>query len=164
VIDAIEKRRSIRKYRKRPIPQRDLMELLDAARIAPSAANRQPWQMIVIQDELIKTELVPMCKDQGFIADCSAFLVGIDDPTQKSAKVDLVIAFDHITLAAVEKGLGTCWIGAFDNDAVAKHLMVPEPLVVTVCMAVGYPAEDPGPRHRKDMESLFHWEQYGGRR
>jgi nitroreductase len=162
-MSAIERRRSIRRYQGRDIPEKDLMEVLEAARLSPSGANRQPWQMIIVRDKERKKGLVPLCKNQEFIGDCSAFIVGLDDPEQKWARMDLAIAFDHISLAAVEKGLGTCWIGAFDPEAVGKYLMVPEPLVVTACMTLGYPAEEPEPRHRKDMESLFFWEEYGVR-
>ena len=164
VMNAIKKRRSIRKYERKRIPEKDLMDILEVARLAPSGSNRQPWQMIVIQDEERKRGLVPMCKDQEFIADCSVLLVGVDDPEQKWQRVDLAIAFDHISLAAVEKGLGTCWVGAFDRVAVGKYLKVPEGKVVMACMTVGYPAEDPVPRHRKEMEELFHWEEFGGGR
>jgi nitroreductase len=139
------------------------MELLEVARLAPSGANRQPWEIILVRDETRKKELVPLCKDQKFIADCSVLLVGVDNPEQKWQRVDLAIAFDHITLAAVEKGLGTCWIGAFDREAVARYLKVPEGKVVTACLTLGYPAEDPEPRHRKEMVDLFHWEEYGGK-
>jgi nitroreductase len=151
VMSTIKKRRSIRNYQRKPIPEKDLMEILDIARLAPSGSNRQPWEMIV----------VPLCKGQKFIADCSAFIVGVDDPKQKWAKVDLAIAFDHITLAAIEKGLGTCWIGAFDREGVAEYFKVPEGKVVTACLTLGYPAEIPEPRHRKEMGELFHWEEYG---
>ncbi|NYT11243.1 MAG: nitroreductase [Methanomassiliicoccales archaeon] len=162
VLNAIKKRRSIRKYTKKPILEKDLRELLEVARLAPSGSNRQPWEIILVRDETRKKELVPLCKDQKFIADCSVLLVGVDNPEQKWQRVDLAIAFDHIALAAVEKGLGTCWIGAFDREAVARYLKVPEGKVVTACLTLGYPAEDPEPRHRKEMEDLFHWEEYGG--
>lgn len=164
VANAIRNRRSIRKYHPKPIPERDLMEILEVARLAPSGANRQPWEIIIIRDQEKKKELVPLCKNQKFIEDCSVFLVGIDDPDQKWQRVDLAIAFDHITLAAVEKGLGTCWIGAFDREGIGESLGVPEGRVVTACMTLGFPAEDPEPRHRKESEELFHWERYGGGR
>jgi nitroreductase len=163
VLNAIKKRRSIRKYNKKPIPEKELMELLEVARLAPSGANRQPWEIILVRDEARKKALVPLCKDQKFIADCSVLLVGVDNPEQKWQRVDLAIAFDHITLAAVERGLGTCWIGAFDREAVARYLKVPEGKVVTACLTLGYPAEEPEPRHRKEMDDLFHWEEYGGK-
>lgn len=163
-IDIIRARRSIRKYKKKAIPADLLHEVLDAARLAPSGANRQFWKLIVVQDERMKKGLVPLCKDQKFIEDCSAFIAAVDDPTQKWYRVDVAIALDHLSLAAVEKGLGTCWIGAFDPERVGEYLGVPKGQVVTVCMTLGYSAESPDPRSRKLMDDLVFWERYGEKR
>ena len=160
---AIRSRRSIRKYKPQELPDDVLEHLLEMARAAPSGANRQSWEMVVITDRLRLRGLVPICKDQAFIGDCSAFLVGVDDPQQKWAKVDLIIAMDHLSLAAVEEGLGTCWIGAFDRERMAEQAGLPPEREVTVCMALGYPDETPPARGRKRMEELFHWERYGER-
>ncbi len=162
VFNAIQKRRSIRKYKHKEIPHETLVEILEGARQAPSGANRQPWQLIVVTDPERKKGLVPICKDQKFIADCSAFIAGVDDPAQKWARVDLAIALEHLALMAVEKGLGTCWIGAFDGEKLATYLGVPKPYVVTVGMALGYPEESPEARSRKPMAELVHWERFGG--
>jgi nitroreductase len=162
VSSAIKGRRSIRKYKAKEIPRDLLMEILEAARQAPSGANRQPWQLIVVTDSDRKRGLVPICKDQRFIANCSAFIAGIDDPAQKWAKVDVSIALDHISLLAEEKGLGTCWIGAFDPEKLATYLGVPKPYVVTVAITLGYPDEEPEARSRKPMAELVHWERFGG--
>jgi nitroreductase len=162
VSSAIQQRRSIRKYKAKEIPHDQLMEILDAARLAPSGANRQPWQMIVVTDAERKRGLVPICKDQKFIADCSAFIAAIDDPSQKWARVDVSIALEHIALTAVEKGLGTCYIGAFDGEKLATYLGIPKPYIVTVGLALGYPDEAPEARSRKPMAELLHWERYGG--
>ncbi|MBC7108115.1 MAG: nitroreductase family protein [Methanomassiliicoccales archaeon] len=161
VMDVIRGRRSIRKYKKKPIPEDLLTEILEAARLAPSGANRQFWKLIVVRDEERKKGLVPLCRDQKFIEDCSAFIAAVDDPSQKWYRVDVAIALDHLSLAAAEKGLGTCWIGAFDPEKVAEYLGVPKGLVVTVCMTLGYPAESPEPRPRKPLEELVFWEKYG---
>lgn len=163
-MDAIEGRRSIRKYKKKMILENDLMEILEAARLAPTGANRQFWKMIVVLDDAKKRALVSLCKGQKFIEDCSAFIAGVDDLSQKWNRVDLAIAFDHLTLAAHSKGLGTCWIGAFDPEKVAEYLEVPKGQVVTACMTLGYPDEAPDARSRKPIEELFHWEKYGGRK
>lgn len=162
-MNAIKNRRSIRKYKKRRIPENDLKAVLEAARLAPSGANRQFWKMIVVQDEERKKELVPLCNNQKFIEDCSAFIAGIDDPSQKWYRVDIAIAMDHLTLAAYSKGLGTCWIGAFDREKLAEYLGVPKGQVITVCMTLGYPDEAPEPRTRKPAAELFYWERYGVR-
>jgi nitroreductase len=162
VASAIQKRRSIRKYKAKEVPHDLLMEILEGARLAPSGANRQPWQLIVITDAERKQGLVPICKDQKFIADCSIFIAGVDDPSQKWARVDVAIALEHIALMAVEKGLGTCYIGAFDGEKLAAYLGIPKPYVVTVGMALGYPDESPDARSRKPVAELLHWERYGG--
>ncbi|MGD0056755.1 MAG: nitroreductase family protein [Methanomassiliicoccales archaeon] len=163
-MNAIRNRRSIRRYKRKKIPENDLMEVLEAARLAPSGANRQFWKMIVVQDEERKRGLVPLCNNQKFVEDCSAFIAGIDDPSQKWNRVDIAITFDHLTLAAYSKGLGTCWIGAFDPEKVAEYLGVPKGQVVTVCMTLGYPDENPGARTRKPSSELFFFERFGGKK
>jgi nitroreductase len=120
--------------------------------------------MIVVQDAERKRGLVPLCKNQKFIEECSAFIAAVDDPSQKWYRVDVAIALDHLTLAAHAKGLGTCWIGAFDPEKVAEYLGVPKGKVVTVCMTLGYPDEAPEERTRKPTEELFYWEKYGDKR
>ena len=162
VSSAIQKRRSIRKYKADDISHELLLEILEGARQAPSGANRQTWQVIVVTDLDRRRGLVPICKDQKFIADGCAFIAGIDDPGQKWARVDLAIAMEHIALMAVEKGLGTCYVGAFDGERLAAYLSVPKPYVVTVCMVLGYPDEMPEARSRKPMNELVHWERFGG--
>ena len=94
---AIKDRRSIRKFKRKELSNEVLDHLLEMARIAPSGANRQPWEMVVITDRQRLKGLVPICKEQAFVADCAAFIIGIDDPQQKWAKVDLAIALDHLT-------------------------------------------------------------------
>lgn len=163
VMEAIRSRRSIRKFRSKELPREHLEQLLESARLAPSGANRQPWEMVVLTDLQKMNDLVPLCKNQKFIADCCLFLVGVDDPQQKWAQVDLTIALDHVTLTAMELGLGTCWIGAFDGERMGEHLGIPKNRTVTVCLAVGYPDESPEARNRKPMEDLFHKEKYGRR-
>jgi nitroreductase len=164
MMSAIRNRRSIRRYKRGRIPENDLKAVLEAARLAPSGANRQFWKMIIVQDEERKRELVPLCNNQKFIEECSAFIAGIDDPSQKWNRVDIAIALDHLTLAAYSKGLGTCWIGAFDREKVAEYLGVPKGHVVTACMTLGYPDEAPEARARKPADELFHWERYGGKK
>ena len=156
----IQKRRSIRKYKDKEIPRELLTQILEAARQAPSGANRQPWQLVVVTDAEKRKALVPICKDQRFVGECSAFIAGIDDPSQKWARVDVAIAMEHIALAAVDKGLGTCWIGAFDPEKLRIALAVPAGLVVTAGMTLGYPDEAPEARTRKNLNELVHWESF----
>jgi len=160
---AIKARRSIRKFKRKEIPVEVLDRLLEMVMAAPSGANRQPWELVVITDRARLKGLVPLCKEQAFVGDCSAFLIGVADPQQKWAKVDLAIALDHLTLAAVEEGLGTCWIGAFDHQMISDYVGLPPERTVTVCIALGYPDETPAARSRKKAEELINWDRYGSR-
>ena len=157
VFKAILERRSIRKYVKdKKIPEEMLQKLLEAARLAPSGRNKQDWSLVIVEDPEIKQELVPACNNQNFVGNTSIVIAGIVDPSWKWCDVDLTIAFEHIVLEAVELGLGTCWIGSFEEDKVKKVLNVPSKLRVTVLLTVGFPAEKPNPRPRKPLEQLIH--------
>lgn len=164
VTTAIKTRRSIRKYKRKDIPENILKDVLEAARLAPSAAGKQSWELIVVSDPKLKAELVPMCKNQKFVEECSVFLAALEDPEQKWSKVDLTIMMDHVSLEAHDKGLGTCWIGAYDKDKVGALLGVPANRIVSVCMTLGYPDENPDARGRKTIEELVHYNKYGVRK
>ena len=164
VMTAIRGRKSIRKYRSKEIPAEVLKEVLEAARLAPSAGNRQAWELIIVTDPDTKEKLVPVCKNQHFVGECSAFLAAVEVPGQRWTVTDLTIMMDHITLSACEKGLGTCWIGAFDQDSIGQLLGVPQDRSIAVCLTLGYPDEEPVTRSRRSPRELFHWERYGQRR
>lgn len=163
VTTAIRTRRSIRKYKRKDLPEPVLKEIMEAARLAPSAANRQAWELVVVREPKLKAELVPACKNQKFIEDCSVFLAAVEDPEMKWSRVDVTIMMDHITLAAHEKGLGTCWIGAFEKEKVGELLGVPSNRSVAICMTLGYPDESPEGRPRKPIEELVHNDRYGAK-
>jgi len=155
VKEAIAARRSIRKYLSKPIPDEIMAELLEAMRLAPSANNRQPWSVIVVTDEDMKRKLVPVSGGQRFVGECSAYLVGVTDRSAPYSMMDLTMALDHLTLRAVELGLGTCWIGDFKPEEVKKMLGIPQDKDVPICMTVGYPVQTPTARRRKTLSELF---------
>lgn len=166
VKQAIESRRSIRKYEKRKIPKDVMDDLLAAARAAPSSSNKQAWKILVVTDDEMRRRLVPVSGGQSFVGDCSAYLVGISEPNVGYSPIDITIALDHLSLRAVELGLGTCWIGDFDPMRVKEILGVPIDHDVPVCMTLGYPSTVPAARRRKDVSALFredtwerHWKQ-----
>jgi nitroreductase len=160
---AILARRSIRKYRTKPLPKGVLNELLDAARLSPSSMNRQRWSIIVVTDEEIRKKLVPVSGNQKFVGSCSAYLVGVTEPGAYYSTVDMTIALDHLSLRAVELGLGTCWIGDFEPDKVKDILGIPKERKVPICMTLGFPAIVPGARKRKALPELFHRDRWGNR-
>lgn len=148
VMEAIRTRRSVREYRPDPIPADLLERLTDALRLAPSACNYQPWHFVLVTDERLRNDLAHACHEQMFIAEAPVIVVGCAVPgtaykrmgeTWNSADVDVAIAIDHLTLAAAGEGLGTCWIGSFDERAVKRLLHVPDAAKVVALTPLGYP-------------------------
>lgn len=157
VYETILKRRSIRAFKKEKLDTEKIFKLLNAARWAPSAGNRQPWHFIIVLNDELKEKLVPICRNQSFIADASCIIVGLAniEKSPKWAIVDTTIALEHIVLAACELGLGSCWIGAFDENEVKKLLKIPEKYKVVALIPVGFPAESPPPRSRKEIHEIY---------
>jgi len=140
VFEAIEKRRSIRKYRPEPVPVEKLLRVLEAARLAPSAGNRQEYRFIVVRDKETKERLVHAAAEQGFVGEADVVIVGCaTNIERKWYEVDVAIAIDHMTLAAHAEGLGTCWIGAFEEDAVKSILGIPEDVRAVMLLTLGVP-------------------------
>jgi nitroreductase len=161
LMEAIRSRRSIRKYQDRSVEPDRLMRVLDAGRIAPSAKNLQDWKFIVVKDADKRRRLSEAAMGQPWvaaapvvIAACATKPDNIMPCGQRCYPIDLSIALDHMSLAAVAEGLGTCWIGAFYEDLVKEILGVPAEMRVTSMMTLGYPAESPAARPRKKLEDV----------
>lgn len=147
ILEAIKKRKSVRNFLDKPIEEEKLKIVLEAARIAPSAKNRQEWRFIIVKDMEVRKKLAEAAKGQKFVGEAPIVIVAyaLDDGYvmtcgQLSYPIDVAIALDHISLAAVEVGLGTCWIGAFYEDKVKEILGIPEEYRVVHLMPIGYPA------------------------
>jgi len=164
VIEAIRQRHTVRKYKKEPIHKQDMDRLLEAARLAPSGMNLQPWELVVITKADQRFLLMEACNNQPFVAGAGAVFCGVDDPKAKWAKVDLALAMEHIVLEATELGLGCCYIGSFSERKVKKLLCIPPEKHVVMLLAVGVPAEKPEAAPKKPTKKLVHWERYGGTR
>ncbi len=149
VLDAIKTRRSVRSYSPHPIPDDVLERMKQALRYAPSACNYQPWHFVLVTDADLRRKLAKASYDQLWMADAPVTVAGLGFPAQaykqmggygNSAEIDVAIALDHLTLAAVAEGLGTCWIGAFNEEAVKHLLNVPPNAKVVALTPLGYPA------------------------
>jgi len=165
VLETIRKRRSIRAYKPEPVKEEDLKKMLEAARLAPSAGNRQPWYFIVVRDPELKRKVAEASARQMFIADAGAVIAAVADPTvsPRWAEKDVMIAMEHLILEAAELGYGTCWIGAFNEEEVKKILNIPQQLKVVALTPVGVPAESPPPRPRKALEEIVFENKWGNR-
>jgi nitroreductase len=163
VMEAIHMRRSIRKYLPDPVPEEALATVLEAARLAPTACNNQALKIVVVKDAALREKLIEACKGQKFVGEAPVVLVGCayePDAYPKQAgwmntfAIDTAIAFDHVTLAATSLGLGTCWIGAFEESAVRDVLGIPVNWRVVCLTPLGTPAEHPDARPRKALGEL----------
>ena len=161
----IRTRRSVRSFRKDPIPDEVLKRVLEAVRVAPSGGNRQPWKFILVKDEELKQRMVSACNNQRFVAEAPLIVVACGQRLplnrggymgEMSMLLDVAIAFTHLILAARAEGLGTCWIGAFNNEEIKRLLSVPEGYEVVAATPLGYPSEDVfvEPRDRKSLEEI----------
>lgn len=171
LMEALKTRRSVRRYKAAPIPEESLKAVLNAARLAPSANNAQPWRIIVVSDEDLKRRLVAGAHGQKFIAEAPVVLVGCGLPDEafqtaggymSSHVIDVSIALDHLTLAAHSFGLATCWVAWFDEDKVRDALGIPEDVRVVAMTPLGYPDEAPDRPPRRNLEELVFHERYQG--
>jgi len=168
VSEAVKKRRSIRSYQDHGVEEDKLTRVLGAGRLAPSARNMQEWKFIVVREKETRAKLAEAAKGQAFVGEAPVVIVACGTVTdcvmpcgQLTYPIDVSIAVDHMTLQAVEEGLGTCWIGAFYEEEVKKILAIPPEVRVVVMMTLGYPADLPGHRPRKDMEDIVVHERWG---
>jgi len=162
-IEAISSRRSIRRYRGDPIPEQDLLAILEAGRLAPSARNRQPWHFVVVTDKATRAKLAGACMGQLWLASAPAMIVAVGFPRIDKGwyVVDVSIALQNMVLAATALGYGTCWIGAFQEGLVKSIVGLPEEARVIALCPVGIGAEHPGPRPRKDLAEICSLNRYG---
>jgi nitroreductase len=162
-----EKRYSVRAYKPDPVENDKLHQVLEAARMAPTAANRQPFQLIVIRTKGRETELKRIYSREWFVQ-APLIVCACSVPAQawirKDGKnygdVDVAIMMDHMILAATSLGLGTCWIAAFDPKVAREALRLPDDVEPIVFTPLGYPADQPTPKKRKPLSELVHHDNW----
>ncbi len=167
VFAVINQRRSVRAYKPAEIEEEKLRKVLEAARLSPSASNRQDWKFIVVRDRETKKRLARAAFGQSFIGEAPAVIVACGtEPKaimacgQPTSTVDVSIACAFMILEACDLGLGTCWIGAFNEGEVRKILKIPELVRVVAVIPLGYPDEGPSQRERKDLDQVICFEKF----
>lgn len=166
--DLVQERHSVRKFSERKVEKETLLQILEVARLAPSAVNFQPWHFVVVTDDELKKKISEAYSRDWFKA-APVVIVALGNHEtawkRKDGKdhcdIDLAIAVDHLILAATEAGLGTCWVCAFNASLVHSVLELPENLEPVVLIPLGYPAEEEIPeKKRKSLDQIVSWNGY----
>jgi nitroreductase len=168
--EAIKGRRSIRAFKPQDVPEETVEKLIDAARHAPSAGNIQPWEFIIARKQDTKRKLAQAAY-QAFIEEAPVVIVVCADETRSSSRYgirgetlyciqDTAAATQNILLTAYSLGLGTCWIGAFNEDEAKKALKTPVGIRPVVMIPVGYPNRTPSQRNKRPLNQIIHYEGF----
>lgn len=172
VFQAIHDRRSIRKYQDIPVEWEKVSQVLDAARLAPSWKNTQCWRFLVVSAADKRMALHDAFPEENpgkrAIAQAPLAVVVCADPGESGVEngieyyvADTAIAFEHICLAAHGVGLGTCWMGWYDEAAVKEALGIPEGIRVVGVTPLGYPDQEPKQRPRKELADIAYHNDWG---
>ena len=158
ILDSILSRRSVRKYENKEIPREVVNQILEAGRQAPSAVNKQPIRFVIVKDGDL-TKNFSSALFNRFVKDAPMVIVGCADVksflTGKWAVIDTTIALQNMVIAAWSLGVGSCWIGAFEEEKIKQLLKIPEKWKIVALVTFGYPAEESKPKKKKAVEELF---------
>ncbi len=171
VFDAIKGRRSVREFRPEPVKEGDLRKILEAAQQAPSAGHCQPLELVVVMDRGVKQRLVRAALGQTFIAEAPVAIVVCANVPRTSRRYsrrgeelyciqDTAAATQNILLAAYALGYATCWVGAFDEGAVAEVIKAPAGVRPVAIVPIGKPAEKPSPPQRIPLNKIVHEDSF----
>jgi nitroreductase len=166
VFDAIKNRRSIRKYEETAVEKEKILKVLEGARLAQSAANRQPYGFVVVTDKETIKKLSSATYQEWVAPIMIAVCVNPKEGWKRKDneefwKVDAGLTMQNLSLIAYAEGLGTCWIAAFDEKKAKSILGVNDPIRVVAMTPLGYPVEKKGPiRDRKSIDELVHYEKW----
>ena len=162
-VDVVLSRRSIRRYTTQAIPEDVLTKVLEAGRQAPSASNKQPWHFIVLTDDEVKEKL-SHGRWNTFVKDSAVTVVGCgyvgEEYGRRWSTVDTTIALQNMVLAAWALGIGSCWIGDFQEAEVKRLLNIPDEWNVVALVTFGYPAETPRHRQKKPIDEIVSYNTF----
>ncbi|MCJ7803153.1 MAG: nitroreductase family protein [Desulfobacterales bacterium] len=165
ILNLLKSRRSIRVYQDRPIPNDLLLQILEAGRWAPTGANLQPWRFIVVTDPETRRRIGEVTRflfiKSSHVEKAPVVIVlGFNTQKGKYGRYDVTLAGGNMMTMATNLGLGTCWIGAFDESKVKEILEIPENIEVIGLITLGYPGENAEVPPRVELEKTVHWESW----
>jgi len=164
VLTLLKTRRSIRKYLSTPVEDEKVKQCLEAARWAPSASNKQPWEFLIVKNQIVRDKLAELHPYAKFVTESPVVFVPLTNPKihPKYHQSDTALATIQFMIMAHALGLGTCWAGvietSFEKD-IKKLLNIPDYLHILAIVALGYPYQE-RESTRKELDTLIHWETY----
>lgn len=162
-IECIKKRRSIRSYDDKQIPKNILEDIIDCARLAPSANNVQPWEFVVVTDKNKLIKLAAAATWGPFIKDGSACIVVCGDASNKHLLEDGSAATQNILLAAWAHGIGTCWVAGWQRDynpEIKQILEIPDTKDIVAIIPLGYADNAPESHGKRELKDIIHWDRF----
>jgi nitroreductase len=179
MIETIQNRRSIRKYKDQPVEEETLLKIIDCGRLAPSDSNTQPWNFIIVRSEEMRTKVAHVSHRQDWMLSAPVFIVCVadirvttsdtglltineDTPgiAPKQIILDTAIAGENIVLAAESMGLGSCWVSWYVQDEIRPLLCIPSDKYVVAVITLGYPDQTPNQRPRRSLEEVIRYERW----
>jgi nitroreductase len=168
----IKRRKSVRKYQDKDVPNELLEKILDSARYTPSAGNYQPWEFIIVRNQSLKSDLTEGCYDQKWMLSAPVFIVACINSRLAGAVYKerglrlygiqaVAAAIQNMLLTAESLGLGTCWVGAFSEIIVSRVLQCPEYARPCAIITLGYSCDESIKAPRQDMKEYVHYEVFG---
>jgi nitroreductase len=162
-IATIRARRSVRQYRRQPVPREQLETIVDCGRLAPTSNNRQTWEFVVVTETDMLRRIAELATYGKFIADAAACIVVCGDPGNRSVYLDGAAATENMLLAIHSLGLASCWVQAFEKDYAApimSLLGIPEWLVLVSMVPVAHPAGTVRMPAKRPLAEVLHWHHY----
>ncbi len=174
ILHAIKTRRSIREYMDVPVEWEKVGIVLEAGRLSPSAGNTQEWNFVVVTEAGLREQIAESCVDALWMATAPVHIIitANVEPIARNYGVrgerlyciqDCAVAATQMMLAAVSQGLGTCWVGAFDEHAIRRFVGIPDSIRPQLILTLGYPDESPDMPARKPLENIVYLNSYGNR-
>jgi len=171
IFQVIRDRRSIRKYKDTPVDREKIEQILDAARLAPSWKDMQCWRFLVLSDAEQRAKVLEAFPDDNpgkkAIAMAPVVIVVCADPRESGVEngieyfiADTAIAFEHLCLAAHALGLGTCWMGWYNEEQIKRALAIPDDIRIIGITPLGYPDQEPKARPRKELQEIAYFNEW----
>jgi nitroreductase len=165
--EAIIKRVSMREYQATPVPEQKLNRVLEAGRMAPTGGNRQEFKIVVVKDAELRRKLAEASGGQKHVGQAPIVIAAVAIAPERmmlcgvpAYAVDVSIVIDHMTLAATNEGLSTCWIGAFNQDMVRTALKIPQSHMVVSLLTLGLAGGEGRPKTRKELGQLVCYDAF----